>query len=99
MIVFTRTISIAPGKNVAAIGLAHQIAAYLKTLLGTDVEVLTPIGGNPFRITWSSRYPNLAEFEVKTAKMVADQKYMQLVVSGLDNFVPGSVFDTLWRVI
>ena len=99
MIVATRTISIAPGKNVAAIGLAHQIAAYLKTLLGTDVEVLTPIGGNPFRITWSSRYPNLAEFEVKQAKMVADQKYMQLVVSGLDNFVPGSVFDTLWRVV
>ena len=45
MIVSTRTISIAPGKAVAAIGVAKQIAAYLKASTGTDVEVLTPIGG------------------------------------------------------
>ena len=99
MIVVTRTISVAPGKTASAIGVAKQIAAYMKTSTGTDVEVLMPIGGNPFRITWTSRYPDLAEFEVRWAKISADQKYLQLVTSGLDNFVPGSVFDTLWRVI
>jgi len=99
MIVTNRTVSIAPGKNVAAIGFAKQIAAYIKASTGTDVEVLTPIGGDPFRITWMSHYPDLAEFEVRWAKVSTDQKYIQLVASGLDNFVPGSIFDTIWRVI
>jgi len=99
MIVFTRTASIAPGKNIAAIGFAHQIAAYLKTSFGNDWEVLTPIGGNPNRITWSSRAKNLAEFEERQLKLASDQKYMQLVASGLDNFVPGTMFDTIWRAV
>ena len=99
MIVFTRTASIAPGKNVAAIGVALQIAAYLKALFGNEWEVLTPIDGNPFRITWSSRAKNLAEFEERQLKLAADQKYMQLVASGLDNFVPGSIFDSIWRTV
>jgi len=99
MIVVTRTIAIAPGQNLAAIGFARQIAAYIKTLAGTELEVLTPIGGNPNRITWSGRYPSLAEFEVRQAKMASDQKYMQLVATGKDLFISGSVFDTIWRVI
>ena len=99
MIAFSRTASIAPGKTAAAIGYAHQIAAYIKTTMGTDLEVLMPIGGNPNRITWSARYQNLAEFEERQMKMAADEKYMHLVSSGAPNFIAGSVFDTLWRVV
>ncbi len=99
MIVFTRTASIAPGKTVGAIGFAHQVAAYLKASAGIELEVLMPIGGNPNRITWSGRYPNLAEFEERQLKMAADEKYMHLVASGHDLFISGSVFDSIWRVI
>ncbi|MFZ4480287.1 MAG: hypothetical protein ACOYNZ_10405 [Rhodoferax sp.] len=99
MIVFTRTVSIAPGKASSAVGYAHQIAAYIKTSVGTELEVLLPIGGNPNRITWSGRYTNLAEFEESQSKMAADERYMHLVASGTDLFMAGSVFDTLWRVV
>jgi len=99
MIAFTRTASIAPGKAADALGYARQVAAYIKSSVGTDFEVLMPIGGNPNRITWAGRYQNLAEFEERQMKMSTDEKYMHLVASGATFFIPGSVFDTLWRVI
>ena len=99
MIVFTRTASIAPGKAGAAAAFAHQVAAYLKSSLGIDVEVLMPVGGNPYRITWSSRYQSLGELEEKNLKMLADQKYIQLLTVGNDIFIAGSAFDTIWRAI
>jgi hypothetical protein len=99
MIAFTRTASIAPGKTATAIGYAHQIAAYVKTTLGTELEVLIPIGGNPNRITWSGRYPSLADFEEQQLKLTCDEKYQHLVASGTDFFIAGSVFDSIWRVI
>lgn len=76
MIVFTRTASIAPGKAGAAAAFAHQVAAYLKSSVGVEIEVLMPVGGNPYRITWTGRYQNLGEFEEKNLKMLADQKYI-----------------------
>jgi len=58
-----------------------------------------PIGGNPYRITWTSRYQNLGELEEKNLKMLADQKYIELLTVGNDIFIAGSAFDTIWRVI
>jgi hypothetical protein len=99
MIVFTRTASIAPGKTTAAIGYAHQLAAYIKTTLGTELDVLMPVGGNPNRITWSGRYPSLADLDERQSKLASDEKYHHLVSSGTDFFIAGSVFDSIWRVI
>lgn len=99
MIVFSRGAAIAPGKTPSAIAFAHEISAYLKTTCGIELEVLMPIGGNPNRIGWSTRYKDLATMEATTAKMTADPKYWEMVNKGTDNFMAGSVRDAMWRTV
>jgi hypothetical protein len=99
MIAFSRTAGIAPGKTASAIGFAHEIAAYMKSSYGVDLEVLLPIGGNPQRIAWSTRYKDLAAMEAVSAKLLADKKYLAITGKGSDNFMPGSMRDSIWRIV
>jgi hypothetical protein len=50
MIYFHRSASIAPGKALAAMSFAREIAGYIKGTTGLDVEIGMPIGGNPNKI-------------------------------------------------
>jgi hypothetical protein len=99
MIVFSRGAAIAPGKIGSAMAFAHQVSAYLKTTYGIELEVLMPVGGNPNRIGWSTRYADLAAMEVATTKMTADPKYWEIVNAGAANFIAGSIRDSIWRTV
>lgn len=99
MIAFYRTAGIAPGKTASTIAFAHEIAGYIKDAYGVEVEVLMPIGGNPMRIGWASRYKDLAGLDATTLKMLGDKKYMETVAKASDCFIPGSVQDSIWRTI
>ena len=99
MIVFVRTAGIAPGKTAAAIGFAHEIAAYFKSNFGTELVVLSPIGGNPQRIAWSTRYKDLAAMEAVRAKSLADHQYLALTAKATGHFVGGSLNDVIWQTI
>jgi hypothetical protein len=99
MIAFNRVVGIAPGKTASAIGFAHEIAAYFKSSYGVDLEVLLPIGGNPQRIAWSARYKDLAQMDAVQQKMLQDQQYLAMVGKGVENFVGGSMHDTIWRTL
>jgi hypothetical protein len=89
----------APGKTPSAIAFAHEISAHLKTTCAIELEVSVPIGGNPNRICWSTRYKDLATMETTTAKMASDPKYWEMVNKGADNFMAGSICDSMWRTI
>ena len=99
MIAFNKIACVAPGKTAGALGFAHEVAAYIKSSYGVDVEVLLPIGGNPQRVAWSSRYKDLAAYEVVNTKIREDKHYWEMVNKSSDNFLPGSVRDSFWRVI
>ena len=99
MIAFARTASIAPGKTSRAVAFGHEVANYIKDKYGTTLEVLMPIGGNPARIAWHTRYENLAQWETLNAKLLGDKKYMDLVSKHADTFLPGSVHDHFWRTV
>lgn len=99
MIAFNRVASVAPGKTGATITFAHEIAAYMKDAYGVKLEVLLPVGGNPQRIAWTTRYKNLAAMDDINARILADAKYWELVNKASANFLPGSINDSIWRVI
>ncbi len=99
MIAFNRTASIAPNKTASAIGFAHEISAYMKDAYGVELEVLLPIGGNPQRIAWSARYKDLAALDAVSTKLISDKRYWELVGKSSDNFLPGSIRDTMWRTV
>src|ERR1700683_2091099 len=99
MINFMRTALIAPGKTGDALAFANQVAKHIKEKYGTTLELLMPIGDNPGRIAWTSRYQNLGEWETLSAKLLADSEYLGLIAKNASTFLPGSVHDELWRTI
>jgi hypothetical protein len=99
MITFTRTASIAPGKTGDAVAFAHQVAKHIKGKYGTTLELLMPIGGNPGRIAWQTRYQDLGEWESLSTKLMADSEYMAMIAKSSACFLPGSVHDDIWRTI
>lgn len=78
---------------------AKEIAAYVKGSHGVELEVLRPIGGNPQRVAWSARYPDLATMETFTNKLLADAKYWELVNSGAECFIAGTAHDGIWQTV
>jgi hypothetical protein len=99
MISFVRVAGVAPGKTAAAIEFAHEVAAYMKSAYGVDLEVLRPVGGNPQRIAWSARYKDLAALEAVSQKSLVDKKYWKIVGKAADTFVAGSMHDTIWQTV
>lgn len=99
MIAFVRTASIASGKFGNAMAFAKEISAYIKNHYGVEVTVLTPIGGNPWRIAWSARYPDLAALQALFDKMTADKGYWELVTKNEGCFLAGSAHDAIWQEV
>jgi len=97
MISFVRTGDIAPGKGVAAAAFAQKIVDYWKANYGRELQLMRPIGGNPNRIAWVGRYKDLAEFDEVSARTMADPKYLDLLVTGGELWIAGSIHDQLWR--
>ncbi len=97
MITFVRTVSVAPGKMGEALKFAQDIVAYFKENFGIEVSVAMPIGGNPSRIAWNTRYDSLAELESMFGKMMADADYNAMVAKNSGLFIAGSIEDAIWR--
>ena len=99
MIYVTRTGSIAPGKAPAAHAFAQKVATHWKTEWDRTLEIRRPIGGNPNRIAWVGQYKDLAEYEAVSVKSLADPKFMDLLVTASDLFIPGSINDEIWKAV
>ena len=99
MIAFYRSASIAPGRIRESMVFAQEIAGYIKELTDTDVTVAVPVGGNPNRVGWAAQYENLAGLETMMGKLMADEKYLELVADGSTNFIAGSVHDEIWSTM
>jgi hypothetical protein len=99
MIAFVRVAGIKPGKDMAAMGFAKEMVGYLKSKYQIDTELLRPVGGNPQRIAWSSRYADLAALDAFRGKLLADGKYWEMVNGAADCFVTGSIHDAMWQTL
>ena len=50
-------------------------------------------------VAWYVQYESLAALEDTQAKLLADQKYMELIGKSAENFIAGSVHDDIWRLL
>lgn len=99
MIAFVRVAGVKPGKVGAAMAFAREIAKYIKTNHQIDLEVLRPVGGNPQRVAWSTRYADMAALGAFQDKLMADAKYWELVNGAADCFIAGSMYDSIWQTV
>ena len=97
MIVFQRRANIASGKMMEAMQWAHKITGLFKEITGTELEVMVPVGGNPFQVVWRAHYDSMADLEAAMAKTVSNEKYIMEITSAADLFMAGSVRDDMWQ--
>ncbi|MBR1215613.1 hypothetical protein [Bradyrhizobium sp. JYMT SZCCT0180] len=99
MILVQRSVSVAPGMLSAAMAFAKEISIQVKTTTGIDLKIAVPIGGNAARMAWIANYENLAQYEAMGLKLLADQKYLELIKKAADLFVPNTLHDEIWRTL
>ena len=97
MITFTRVGVIAPGKAAAVAAFAQKVIDFYRTQYDVKIEVHRPVAGNPARIAWVVRYPDLAALDAVLTKSQADPKHLELLANGADLFIAGSTHDEIWR--
>ncbi len=89
MYIFSRTATAAPGKAVAAMTFAVEVAAKVTAITGVPISAYranfgAPLGG----ILWSARYDTMAKSAEVEAKLAADAGYTAFVNSASDLFHP-----------
>jgi hypothetical protein len=99
MITFFRTADVAPGQVGAAIEFAKKMQVYFKEAHGIELEVMVPFGGNPLRIAWLGRFPDMTALDALHQRVLGDQQYWNVVNEYQDAFLPGSIDDQIWRAI
>jgi len=100
MVRWMRKARVAPGKFIEAMGFATEIAGYVKKFEGLPpVHVFIDDFGDMTTIRWVVDYESLAAMEKVTTPMMSDQEYFQKIDSSSHVFIPGSVKDTVMRLI
>ncbi len=97
MIAFVRTANINPGRNAGAAAFSREIAAHFKKHYDVDLEVLVPIGGNPMRMAWATRYRDLAALEALRERLAGDTAYWAMLDQHAGDFQAGSMHDAIWK--
>lgn len=99
MIRTRRIAEVAQGRMPDAVTFAKKIADHLEASHGIKITVVVPVAGKIGRVAWIAEHRDLAEMEARMNAMATDAKYLELVRSGLSNWVPGSVEDEIWRSV
>lgn len=99
MIRAIRSASIGSGKLKEALEFARDIKSYLKQSQGMEVLIAMPVAGDPNRISWTSEFKNMGDYEDIKMALMMDQKYLEIVGRSGEIFLPGSMHDEIWRII
>jgi len=94
-----RTASVAPGKFTEAMAWAHEMATYIEKKCGCQYRVSVPIGGNPYRIRWTTELAGLTELGELLSKLSGDQHYPPMLKQASDLFMATSSDDEIWQIV
>jgi hypothetical protein len=97
MIRYARTVVPAPGKSFELLTLSKEVAAVVKAVAGVEVTVFGRLGAQVGEVVSVSEFSNLADFEEKTAKILASAQYQAVIKKFEGVIVPGSAHDRLLR--
>jgi len=95
----TRRTAAVAGLLPDALAFAKKIADYIEANHKVKITVAVPVAGKLARVAWIAEHRDLAEYEARMNALATDTKYLDLVRSGISNWVPGSVEDEIWRTV
>jgi len=90
---------VAPGKNLEANEYFHTVVRQVKKINGSDVRILSQLGGPMGHFVLLSQFETLAEWDQARTKLQNDVQFQKLVAqAGNDGlFIPGSVTSSIWQ--
>lgn len=97
MITFVRNYEVKTNKMPEALALAHEAMDHVKEAYGVDVDVYTPIGGNPLRIGLAGQYDSMGAVEDIMGKLAQDNSWPKYMARAADLIVEDSVVDEFWK--
>jgi hypothetical protein len=86
-----------PGKTFELLAVLKEVAAVVKAVAGVEVLTFGSMGANVGEMVSVSNYSNLADFEEKSAKLIASAEYHAVVKKLEGLVVPGSSHDHFLR--
>ena len=97
--IFQRTCKISAGQNAAAASLARKfIDLYEKKFPGAFVGASQSIMA-PFNIRFVNTHPDLATYQSRVERLLADEAYRSLIQMAAEAIDPGSCVDELSRAV
>lgn len=101
MIIGTVSFMVAPGKNREALEYFQQIVREVKKLAGTEMRILTQLGGPMGHFIMSGQYETITAWDQMRQKITGDTSFQKMVAeagnAGL--FIPGSVTSAIWQQV
>jgi hypothetical protein len=93
-----RSIKVKPATAMESIQIAQEIANYVnKNYPKVNVQVCIPIFSELQKIVWFADYESLTFIQELNLKIMADEKYMAIVLKLADKIIEGSGKDELFQ--
>jgi len=99
MIRLARITVATPGKTFELLAVLKEAAGVVKSVAGTEVTTFTSMGSHVGEFVSVSNYTSLADFEEKSAKILASGEWHAVVKKFEGLVVPGSSHDHFLRQI
>ena len=99
MITTTVSFRVATGKNVEAVEYFQNVVRQVKKLSGTELRIVTQIGGPIGHYVLVGAYDNLGAYEEARTKLVSDPAFQKLQIQAgeLNLFVPGTTESAIYQ--
>jgi|SRR5215831_8438836 len=101
MITTTVSFRVSTGKNAEALEYLQSVARQIKKLSGTDVRIVTQLGGPIGHYVLVGAYENLAQYEEARTKLTSDPTFQKLQIQAgeLNLFVPGTTESAIYQQV
>src|SRR5215472_12462939 len=101
MITTTVSFRVAVGKNAEALEYFQGVARQVKKLSGTDLRILTQLGGPIGHFVLVGAYDNLGAYEEARTKLTSDPTFQKLQVQAgeLNLFIPGTIESAIYQQV
>ena len=101
MITTTVSFRVATGKNAEALEHFQSVARQLKKVSGTDLRILTQLGGPVGHYVLVGTYESLAAYEEARTKLISEPAFQKLQVQAgeLNLFVPGTTESAIYQQV
>lgn len=101
MITTTVSFRVATGKNAEALEFFQGVARQAKKLSGTDLRIVTQLGGPIGHYVLVGTYESLGAYEEARTKLISDPAFHKLQVQAgeLNLFVPGTTESAIYQQV